>query len=349
MSGWSRLRRAAAITIDLGAPFVTAVDPAPGSSVVGLRSPFSVTFNEAIDPGTWSNSGLIVQSATGTLVAGRYAYDPVTRTGTFVPSLPLQPGAAYVVTVGGVTDVAGNRVSPIDSWTVTPLAPVSLEAKLQPTVVGRGGSASLDLTLAGAPLPAIVEISARSGTSAEFLPLSGPLIVNGRLTTVVTPEMNTTYRIQYAGAFGVASAQVDLPLLVRRSVVLIGPKSATVSTARVGASVKLVTAVEPAASGVSVSFRLYRFDRSPSRVGLCRKLGTEHGCRRSCDLPLEADGHGLVLLAGLGGVHRRVREQHEPGLSLVRQPLTGRSPGDGLRPAGGATFSRSKTSQGQDP
>ena len=249
----------ATITIDLVAPVVTAVDPAPASSVIGLRSPFSVTFNEAIDPVTWSDSGLIVQSATGTLVGGQYAYDPVRWTGTFVPSLPLQAGAAYVVTVGGVTDVAGNRVSPIDSWTVTPLALVSLEAKLQPTVVGRGGSASLDLTLAGAPLPAIVEISARSGVSVEFLPLSGPLIVNGRLATVVTPEMNTTYRIRYAGAFGVASAQADLPLLVRRSAVLIGPKSASVATARVGASVKLVAAIEPAAPGISVSFRLYRY------------------------------------------------------------------------------------------
>ena len=265
---WARVRNGvgvdsvpttATVTIDLVAPSVIAVDPAPGASVLGLRPKFSVSFSEAIEPPSWADLGLIVQSATGTLVDGQYAYDPAKHIGTFVPSLTLQPGAAYVATVGAVTDVAGNRVARIDSWIVTPVAPVSLEAKLQPTVIGRGGSANLELDLVGAPQPAIVQISARSGTSVEFQPLSGDLIVIGRLSTVLTPEMNTTYRIEYAGAFGVSPAQVDVRLVVRRSVGLVG-QSGGVAKARVDAAVKLEAAVDPPAAGISISFRLYRFD-----------------------------------------------------------------------------------------
>ena len=46
----------------------------------------------------------------------------------------------------------------------------------------------------------------------------------------------------------------------RRSVDLVGRSSSIVSRAKVGATVKLVAAVGPATAGVSVSFRLYRFD-----------------------------------------------------------------------------------------
>ena len=76
----------------------------------------------------------------------------------------------------------------------------------------------------------------------------------------MTPALNTTYQFRYAGAFGIAPAQVDVPVLVRRSVAILGRSSTVVATAKVGRSVTLVAAIGPAKAGVSVSFRLYRFD-----------------------------------------------------------------------------------------
>ncbi len=250
----------AVVTIDTAPPSAIDFDPAPGSSVIGLRPRFTVTFNEPMDPASWNDLGLIVQSATGALVPGAYAYDVAARTGSFVPSFALQPGASYIVTVGNVQDVAGNRVSFLGSWSITPVAPTALVAAAAPRVVGRGGSARLDVTLTGTPLPASVEVLSATGSSPDFVSLTSIATEDGRASLVVTPDRNTRYRFRYAGTFGVAPAQVDVPVLVRRSVGLLGRSSTVVSRARVGSSVKLTAAVGPAAAGVSVSFRLYRFD-----------------------------------------------------------------------------------------
>ena len=250
----------AMVTIDTDPPSAIDFDPAPGSSVIGLRPRFTVTFNEPMDPASWNDLGLIVQSATGALVLGDYAYDVATRTGSFVPALALQPGAVYIVTVGDARDVAGNRVTSPGSWSITPLAATSLEAKAEPRVIARGGSARVELTLIGAPLPASIDILYSSTLAPGFVPLTTIPAEAGRASLVVTPDSNTTYRFRYAGTFGVAPAQVDVPVLVRRSIALVGRDSAVVSSAKVGASVRLTAAIGPAAPGVSVSFRLYRFD-----------------------------------------------------------------------------------------
>lgn len=252
----------AGVTIDTVPPSAIALYPSPGSQVVGLRPRFTVTFDEPIDSATWNDLGLIVQSATGALVAGGYAYDAAARIGSFIPSRGLEPGAAYVVTVGNVTDMAGNRVGPLGSWSVIPLAPTNLVASAVPKVVTRGGSARLDLILAEAPLPAIIEVSSAPSGSSVFVPSTVITTEDGSASLAVEPTQNTTYRLRYAGAGGVAPSQVDVPVLVRRSIVLVGRSSASVSSARVGASVSIVAAIGPAAAGVPVSFRIYRFDRA---------------------------------------------------------------------------------------
>jgi hypothetical protein len=252
----------ATVAIDTTAPSATAMVPAPGSSVVGLRPLFSVAFDEPMDPATWTDLGLIVQSASGALIPGSFAYDTARRTGTFVPASALQPGATYAVNLGDVTDIAGNPVLPTGSWTITPMAPTALEKVTGPPVVARGVSTRLDLALTGAPAPAVVEVSQRSSATADFVPLTIMEAVNGLVSLAVTPALNTTYRFRYPGAFGVAPAQLDVPVLVRRSVALVGRSSSVIARARVGSSVKLTAAVGPAAAGVSVSFRVYRFDNA---------------------------------------------------------------------------------------
>ncbi len=247
------------VVIDTVSPSLIAIDPAPGSSVVGLRPRLAVTFAEPIDPGSWMNLGLIMQSSSGHLVPGDFTYEGAARTGTFVPSASLRAGGLYVVTVGNVTDVAGNRVISPGSWSITPLTATHLTARADPRVILRGGSARIGMSISGPPLPATVEVL--SATSpAGFVPLTVISTDDGTNSLAATPSSNTIFRFQYDGAFGVAPAQVDVRVLVRRSVILAGRNSSVVSRAKVGAPVTLTAAIGPAAAGVSVSFRLYRLD-----------------------------------------------------------------------------------------
>jgi hypothetical protein len=247
------------VIIDTTSPSVIQLDPSPGSTVAGLRPAFRVTFNEPINLPTWTDLGLVVQSATGSLVGGTYTYESAKRVGTFVPSESLQAGASYIVNVGLVRDLAGNIVAPLASWSVTPLAPTSLKAEAMPRVLSLGGSTKIRVQFSGAPPPTTVEMLA-SSVGGPFEPVSTFELVNGELSLSLAPARNTTYRFRYSGSFGVAPTEGDVRVLVRRSVRLVGRSSPIISQAKVGASVRLVAAVDPAAAGTSVSFRLYRFD-----------------------------------------------------------------------------------------
>jgi Bacterial Ig-like domain len=250
----------ATITIDTVQPVTTAIQPPPGSSVIGLRPSFNVTFNKPMDPATWTDLGLIVQSASGDLVPGSYSYDVAARTGTFIPSAPLVPGSTYIVTIGDAHDIAGNPVLPPGSWTIVPLGPTALEAKVNVPAIALGGSARVDISLSGAPPPAVIQVLAAPGSSGAFVALTTLTLVNGIGSLVVLPAMNTTYRLSYEGAFGFTPDVADVGVLVRRSISLVGPGSTVASRAKVGVTVNLTAAISPLAGGVSVSFRLYRFD-----------------------------------------------------------------------------------------
>ena len=266
---WAKVRNGAGIespsttatvTIDTVQPSADELIPAPGSTVAGLRPTFAVTFDEPMAPASWTDFGLIVQAATGDLVAGDYTYDVARRTGKFVPSSALHPGATYVVTIGNVTDVAGNRPAPRGSWTVTPLAPASLEARAVPSVITFGGSSRIDLVLTGTPEPAVVSVQARPNSSTTFTSPEPLAVAGGRAMLSVTPDRNTVYRFTYAGDSGTASAQAEAQVQVRRAVAFVGAGSSSVSRARVGRPVRIVAAVRPVTPAASVSFRLYRYD-----------------------------------------------------------------------------------------
>ncbi|HSW42552.1 MAG TPA: Ig-like domain-containing protein [Patescibacteria group bacterium] len=250
----------ATVTIDTVQPAANALIPAPGSTVVGLRPTFAVTFDEPMDPASWSSFGLIVQAATGVLVPGDYTYDAARRTGSFVPSTALVAGATYIVTIGSVTDVAGNRPAPRGSWTVITLAPTSVAARATPSVLTFGGSSRVDLTLTGAPMPAGLMVEARPASSTTWTVLTTLLVQGGRAALTVAPDRTTVYRFSYAGGGGFAPAQVEMRLRVRRSVTFVGAAAAAAGQARVGRPVQIVATLGPAAPRTAVSFRLYRFD-----------------------------------------------------------------------------------------
>lgn len=239
-------------------PDALEVTPAKDRTATVSRPIISVRFDEPIDVASWSSLGLVVQSATGAIVPGTYFYYPSILTGTFTPSADLAPGFVYIVTIGDVRDMAGNRVRNAGSWTLKRLTATSLSMTAMPATVTYGGRAGLT---GSAVLPAgepIVLESKPAGTSAyviadTFLPVSG------RYDLAIAPIVNTWYRVSYAGSATAAPASAEVRVLVRRGVTLLGPGPATVRTAAAGAAVTLTAQVNPGGPA-KVSFQLYRYD-----------------------------------------------------------------------------------------
>jgi len=250
----------ATIVLDTVAPSVVDVAPPQGARVAGLRPTFTVRFDGPIDPASWSPYGVIVQSSSGALVTGRYSLDSSSQLGTFVPDADLVAGMPYIVTVGPVTDLAGNRVAPLGSWIVTPVAPSRVTLTAAPTVVARGASAVLNGLASGLGTDPALQLISQPAVGGAVTVALVPVSADGRIQLTVRPALNTTYRLVYAGTSTVAPAQADVRVLVRRSVALVGVTSSSMASARVGRPVRIAASVGPAAAGVSVSLRMYRYD-----------------------------------------------------------------------------------------
>jgi hypothetical protein len=252
----------ATIVLDTVAPSITDVTPAQGARVAGLRPIFTVRFSEPIDPVSWSRYGMVVQAASGTLVSGRYSLDAAGQLGTFVPDADLVAGAPYIVTVGPVTDLAGNQVASRGSWIVTPLIASQLTIAASAVVLARGGSAVLTGLAGGVATDPALLLTAQPALGGVVRLASVPAPVGGSVQVTVRPAMNTIYSLDYAGTLTTAPAEASVRILVRRSVALVGVSASRAAPARVGRSVAVVAGITPAVAGVSVSMRLYRFDTS---------------------------------------------------------------------------------------
>lgn len=75
-------------------------------------------FSEPIDPSTVTSDSFTL-SSSGKL-SGHVSYDSRTRTATFLPSSPLQPGVSYTVKLGtAIADMAGNSLAQAYVWKFT--------------------------------------------------------------------------------------------------------------------------------------------------------------------------------------------------------------------------------------
>ncbi len=250
----------ASITLDTVAPVVTAIAPTADAAIVGLRPTVTLRFSKPIDPASWDTHGLVIQAPNGARVEGTYSYDPVSWTGSFVPGADLVPGQVYVLTVGSVVDFAGNVVTPLPSWTITPLRPTSLVLSRSVRVVLPGTSVTLSATTPGLDTSAVfLETRPANATGAVQ---SGPFsVANGAVSTVVTPAMNTWYQFLYPGSrTDAATSSNAVRVIVRRLVSLVGVSASDTQAARAGRPVTLTAQVAPAGSPAHLSFQLYRYD-----------------------------------------------------------------------------------------
>jgi len=259
------------VTLDTTSPSVVSFSPPDKAVVTTPRPVISVVFSEAIDESSWASLGLVLQSSTGGIWPGTYAYYPTIRTGTFTPSSDLLAGYVYLATIGNVRDLAGNMVAGAASWTLSYMPASSVTTAVAPRVSVAGSRVTLSGT-ASLPAGASLVIEARAGAATDYSPV-GTIVPNGgRYSLSLIPSMNTAYRVSYAGSAVAGAASADATAVVRRAVTLTGISASTTNLAKIGRSVILRARVAPAGVAI-VSFRLYRYDAAQRRWVLTGSYG----------------------------------------------------------------------------
>jgi hypothetical protein len=265
---WARVESAAgavstpssaSIVLDTERPGVTVVDPPVNDDLVGPRPTITVTFSEPIDPASWTQLGLLVQTPDGALVPGAFAVASPT-TGSYRPTVDLVTGSAYVMTVGAVRDVAGNLVAPIGSWVAVDRPGPTLAVSASPRVLDRGATTLLSGRLTAPTGVASLTLEARPAGALQTVALgSVPVAADGSFSVRVTPSSTTEYRLRVPATGGFGAGSASAVVSVRRAVRLNGSASA-VHTGHVGARTSIVASVGPVAARVGVAFRLERWN-----------------------------------------------------------------------------------------
>lgn len=250
----------AAILVDSVAPSVLARSPAPGGVVAAPRPTLAIRFSEPIRPSAWGSFGLILQDPAGTIVYGTYGWDAATNTGTFTPATDLQVGATYVVSLGTLSDLAGNLLPPLGSWTIRPLEAPRITLSAAPRVAARGQAVALSGSVDVRPGGTFM--LERLGPDGGWDPVE-PLLpdADGTVYSRQVVTETTSFRVAYSGnEVSAATTSPGVRILVRRSIALAGPGPSVRRTAAVGARVSVVAVVGPAEPPVAVTMTLSRYD-----------------------------------------------------------------------------------------
>ena len=112
VAGFYRLDITTGTTSDTTAPLVTAISPPDGATNVGINAGVVVRFGEAVNPLTVNAATIAVSGPGGATVPCTIAFSSSNRTVTITPHTPLLGSSDYHVDVSGVSDVAGNLVTP---------------------------------------------------------------------------------------------------------------------------------------------------------------------------------------------------------------------------------------------
>lgn len=193
-------------------PTVLATNPT-GSTGVPTNVQLSALFDEPIKPMTVQSIQL---TQAGNPVSVSRSTANGNRTVSLVPAALLQPNTAYVLTIAGVQDVAGNTLAPV-VVNFTTGAGVDVAASGTAPVfdppnnaTGVGAAVTPTLTFAE-PVDPVSVLSAtpnsagvflRVNATGEFVPTTASVSADGR-TVTLTPAAplasGTQYRLFYNG------------------------------------------------------------------------------------------------------------------------------------------------------
>jgi hypothetical protein len=103
--------------VDLTAPVVTSVTPANGAQNVATNAVVQVTFNDRMNPLTFTRATFqVIEQSTGLAIAGDVVLSSDGLTAAFIPASALTPSAGYYVQGSGWTNLAGQQTSIFTSF-----------------------------------------------------------------------------------------------------------------------------------------------------------------------------------------------------------------------------------------
>jgi hypothetical protein len=138
---------------DTNPPTVQAVTPAAGATGVAT-SQATVTFSEAMAPGSITTSSVFLKDPAGATVPATVVYDAPSLTATLTATSPLAASTVYTAAVksgaGGVTDATGNALANDFRWTFTTAAAAACPCTIwsssaTPAVTSAADSGSYEL------------------------------------------------------------------------------------------------------------------------------------------------------------------------------------------------------------
>ena len=162
------------------APTVQMISPPNGATGVPANPRIDVTVSTALDPATVSNS-VIAVSTGGNPVAGTVTLGNGGMTVTWLPTTLLAASTNYSLTLSGVTDQAGNLLTPFTSSFTT------------------AASGTANTTT-----PSVVSVSPANGATA--VPASSAIVLTFNEAIDLTSVSDTTVPIQVSNLGAVAGS-----------------------------------------------------------------------------------------------------------------------------------------------
>jgi hypothetical protein len=168
---------------DTTAPTVTGRSPADLATDVAVGTDVTATFSEPVSGVSGTTFTL---ASSGGPVAASVTYDGPSRTATLDPSANLAAGTTYTASLtAGITDTAGNPLSPV-TWTFTTAAAPPPSAG----IAFRSVSSASNATSTSVIIPAPAGIVAGDAMVAAIAARGGPTITPPVGWTLVRQDIN---------------------------------------------------------------------------------------------------------------------------------------------------------------
>ncbi len=206
-------------------PTVISTDPLNLATGVALNKVITVTFNELMDPATFSQASFNLQGATK--IAGTLVFNGTSPTISFTPTSSLTPNTTYVATVyATVKDKLGNALQTNYVWsfstgaTIAPIVTSTDPANLETAVVlNKVVSANFNMPMDPATINStniilkqgasvLTGIVSYSGTVVSFSPtnsFSVNTVYNATITTGAKNLAGTPLSNNYVWSFTTGS------------------------------------------------------------------------------------------------------------------------------------------------
>lgn len=242
------------VTVDLVLPTAKSTSPLSSDGIVTTPKPLvSFVFSEPMYPASWLSGGLMVTTADGQSVVGKFTYDASARRGTWAPTSNLSLGSTIVVTGGTPTDLAGN-VAEIDPFSFTYLAPTKLVRAAVPSKPFVDVPLKLRVTPDGIPSGSTVWLERYTGFEwVGYLPTT--LASSGGRISIAVPESGR-YRWRYqSDGLRKEAISSEFSLAVRPRLVLTGQSTSSARTVVRGQAVTITGVANP--SSIPVNLTLY--------------------------------------------------------------------------------------------